>query len=56
MRGEFHYAIVDEVDSVLVDDCRNPFLISVGQGQPPRDIVTATQVRSNLFWKPSDSQ
>ncbi len=24
----FHYAIVDEVDSLLIDDCRNPMLIS----------------------------
>lgn len=24
----FHYAIVDEVDSVLIDDCRNPFILS----------------------------
>ena len=24
----FNYAIVDEVDSILIDDCRNPMLIS----------------------------
>lgn len=24
----FNYAIVDEVDSLLIDDCRNPMLIS----------------------------
>lgn len=24
----FHYAIVDEADSLLIDDCRNPLIIS----------------------------
>lgn len=24
----FHYAIVDEADSLLIDECRNPLIIS----------------------------
>ncbi len=24
----FHYAIVDEADSLLIDDCRNPLIIA----------------------------
>jgi preprotein translocase subunit SecA len=24
----FHYAIIDEADSLLIDDCRNPLVIS----------------------------
>lgn len=39
-----NYAIVDEVDSVLVDDCRNPFLISTGAGTAKGNIKVATDV------------
>ena len=30
---ELHYAIVDEVDSILIDEARTPLIIS-GQGEP----------------------
>jgi len=34
VQGELHYAIVDEVDSILVDEARTPLIIS-GVGQRP---------------------
>ena len=39
VQREFHYAIVDEVDSVLIDEARTPLIIS---GRPPRRRPTAT--------------
>jgi preprotein translocase subunit SecA len=34
VQGKFHYAVVDEVDSVLIDDARTPLIIS---GPTPKD-------------------
>jgi preprotein translocase subunit SecA len=34
VQGNYHYAIVDEVDSVLIDDARTPLIIS---GPTPKD-------------------
>jgi preprotein translocase subunit SecA len=34
VQGKFHYAMVDEVDSVLIDDARTPLIIS---GPTPKD-------------------
>jgi preprotein translocase subunit SecA len=34
VQGKYHYAIVDEVDSVLIDDARTPLIIS---GPTPKD-------------------
>ncbi len=37
VQRELHYAIVDEVDSILVDEARTPLIIS-GQGDTPTEI------------------
>jgi preprotein translocase subunit SecA len=37
VQRELHYAIVDEVDSILVDEARTPLIIS-GQGQDATDL------------------
>lgn len=44
IRRPFNYAIVDEVDSILIDDCRNPMLISGDAAQPVDRYKVATQV------------
>lgn len=31
-QGEFHYAIVDEIDSILIDEARTPLIISANTG------------------------
>src|SRR3989344_233150 len=33
MQREFHYAIVDEVDSILIDEARTPLIISAPSGE-----------------------
>jgi preprotein translocase subunit SecA len=30
----FYYAIIDEVDSILIDDCRNPLRVTSTARQP----------------------
>ncbi len=40
LRRPLSYAIVDEVDSVLIDNCRNPQLISA----PPIDVQEERQL------------
>ena len=30
----FYYAIIDEVDSILIDDCRNPLRITGAAREP----------------------
>ena len=37
VQRELHYAIVDEVDSILIDEARTPLIIS-GQGDKPKDL------------------
>ncbi|MDL2233500.1 preprotein translocase subunit SecA [Ruminococcaceae bacterium OttesenSCG-928-L11] len=54
VQREFHYAIVDEVDSILIDEARTPLIIS-GRGDKSTDLyqmadrfaatLTATRVR-----------
>ena len=44
VQRDLHYAIVDEVDSILIDEARTPLIIS-GQG----DESTDTYVRANEF-------
>ncbi len=39
VQREFHYAIVDEVDSILIDEARTPLIIS-GQGDKSTDMYT----------------
>ena len=44
IRRPFDYAIVDEVDSILIDDCRNPMLISGMSLNPVDRFKVAAQV------------
>ena len=44
VQRELHYAIVDEVDSILIDEARTPLIIS-GQGDKSTDMY----VRANRF-------
>jgi preprotein translocase subunit SecA len=37
VQRKLHYAIVDEVDSILIDEARTPLIIS-GQGDKPKDL------------------
>ncbi|MDY5798583.1 MAG: preprotein translocase subunit SecA, partial [Eubacteriales bacterium] len=46
VQRELHYAIVDEVDSILIDEARTPLIIS-GQGEKSTDMY----VRANRFVK-----
>ena len=54
VQRELHYAIVDEVDSILIDEARTPLIIS-GQAEKPTDlyrqiarIVPRLQVETRL--------
>lgn len=40
----FNYAIVDEVDSILIDDCRNPMLITGSSEKAGDRYKLATEV------------
>lgn len=44
IRRPFNYAIVDEVDSILIDDCRNPMLISGASEKPVDRYQVAAEV------------
>lgn len=39
VQREFNYAVVDEVDSILIDEARTPLIIS-GQGDKPTEMYT----------------
>ena len=39
MQRELNYAIIDEVDSILIDEARTPLIIS-GQGDESTDMYT----------------
>ncbi len=41
VQREFHYAIVDEVDSILIDEARTPLIIS-GPAEKPTDLYLRT--------------
>ena len=44
-----HYAIVDEVDSVLIDEARTPLIISGAVGAPPNIYNELRPVVANLY-------
>ena len=44
LRRPLSYAIVDEVDSVLIDNCRNPLLIAA----PPIDVQEERQLANEV--------
>ncbi len=42
----FYYAIIDEVDSILIDDCRNPLRITSTARMPLWRFRIAAEVRT----------
>jgi len=40
-----HYAIVDEVDSILLDECRNPLMVTAAASVPLWRFPIAAKVR-----------
>ena len=45
LRRPLHFALVDEVDSLLIDNCRNPMLISAPALEHPDRRPIANKVR-----------
>ncbi len=45
---EYHYAIVDEVDSVLIDEARTPHIISAPDTEPTRKYVDIARLVERL--------
>lgn len=44
----FHYCIIDEVDSVLIDEARTPLIISGGSGKPTQIYVAADALAKSM--------
>jgi len=43
-----HYAIVDEVDSILIDEARTPLIISQASGEPTEKYAYYAQIVKSL--------
>ncbi len=48
VQRELHFAIVDEVDSILIDEARTPLIISGEADKPPETYVTVNRVIPSL--------
>jgi preprotein translocase subunit SecA len=48
VQRELHYAIVDEVDNILIDEARTPLIISGPAEQSPKEYVTFARLVPNL--------
>jgi preprotein translocase subunit SecA len=48
----FNYAIVDEVDSILIDEARTPLIISGPSDEPTELYATVDEVVKNLLLRP----
>ena len=44
----FHYAIIDEIDSILIDEARTPLIISAPSDDPENLYVVFSRVAKNL--------
>ena len=44
----FHFCIIDEVDSVLIDEARTPLIISGGSGKPTQIYVAADALAKSM--------
>jgi preprotein translocase subunit SecA len=53
VQRELHYAIVDEVDSILIDEARTPLIIS-GAGDKPKDLYKKVAMVIPRLKKDSD--
>jgi preprotein translocase subunit SecA len=49
VQREFHYCIIDEVDSILIDEARTPLIISGQVERPQEKYRRATQVAEQLI-------
>ncbi len=55
VQRELHYAIVDEIDNILIDEARTPLIIS-GSAEPPSDLYrTFTEMVKRLRPSSEDS-
>jgi preprotein translocase subunit SecA len=45
---EFHYAIIDEADSILIDEARTPLIISQPQPESTRNFILFSKLASHL--------
>jgi len=48
VQGEFHYAIIDEVDSILIDEARTPHIISAPDTKPTQKYYQMAKVIEKL--------
>jgi preprotein translocase subunit SecA len=48
VQRELHFAIVDEVDSILIDEARTPLIISGEADKPPETYITVNRVIPSL--------
>jgi preprotein translocase subunit SecA len=49
VQRDFHYCIIDEVDSILVDEARTPLIISGQVERPQEKYRQASQIAERLF-------
>jgi preprotein translocase subunit SecA len=52
VQRDFHYCVIDEVDSILIDEARTPLIISGQVERPQEKYRLATQVASQLIRAP----
>ena len=50
----FNYCVIDEVDSILIDESRTPLIISGQVDRPSEKYIRAAEVASNLNRKPTE--
>ncbi len=48
VQRDLHYAIVDEVDSILIDEARTPLIISAPKEESVKEYLAATQLISGM--------
>jgi len=51
VQGELNYAIVDEVDSILIDEARTPLIISGTADKPTEMYYTVARIIPRLKWE-----
>ncbi len=54
VQRELHYAIVDEVDSILIDEARTPLIIAGPSGEPTEKYYLADKIVRQLKAKPAN--
>jgi preprotein translocase subunit SecA len=52
----FHYCVIDEIDSILIDEARTPLILSTFQGKTNINKLYLAQVIANLLERETDFQ